>query len=212
MVAPVDSLYFRCNLSSIVDAHEKALALLRQTEGELRVLVGAAAERGDYEGIATITALAKAVRDLANGRAKPAERSTTAGLSRTGRGRGTASPKAKRKARKKDYPRFRIEDDHLIKVAWSKSQGGEYEHRAPLSVLTQLVDTLLSGTGELFTMDAVLPLSDDGGSEIPSYQAYLCLAWLKMEGLVFQEGRKGYSLSTSNLKNDVRHRLKEQAT
>ena len=48
---------------------------------------------------------------------------------------------------------------------------------------------------ETFTMEDVLPLFDaDSGREVPSYQAYLVLAWLRSAGVVVQHGRQGYSL------------------
>jgi hypothetical protein len=44
-------------------------------------------------------------------------------------------------------------------------------------------------------MDKLLPIKDGDGGEVPGYQAYLCLAWLRATGLVQQHGRQGYTIS-----------------
>jgi hypothetical protein len=107
-------------------------------------------------------------------------------------------------AKKAAYPQFYREGDSLVKVAWSKSQRGEYEHKSPYKVVPALVDALLKAgaKGQRFTMDKLLPLRDSDAphSPWPDYQPYLCLAWLRHEGLVKQHGRSGYSIpKTMNL-------------
>ena len=39
-----------------------------------------------------------------------------------------------------------------------------------------------------------MPLHDQSGAELPSYQAYLCLAWLVAAGLLERHGRQGYTI------------------
>jgi hypothetical protein len=48
--------------------------------------------------------------------------------------------------------------------------------------------------GRVFSTNDVLPLADDDGSEIPSYQVYVAIALLKQAGLLDQHGRQGYSI------------------
>jgi hypothetical protein len=96
------------------------------------------------------------------------------------------------------YPRFVRESDALVKIGWSKRENSEYEHKAPHSVLLVLSRALqrLAAHRKRVTMDDLLPLQDSAnGSEVPSYQAYLCLAWLRTLRLIKQHGRQGYSLS-----------------
>jgi len=95
------------------------------------------------------------------------------------------------------YPKFMRDGDHLVKIGWSKKEKAQYEHKSPKSVLGQLLESLLAAgrEGHRFTTEDVLPLYEAAdGSEIPSYQAYLCLAWLRSESLIEQHGRQGYSL------------------
>ena len=49
--------------------------------------------------------------------------------------------------------------------------------------------------GRVFATDHVLPIHDPtDGSEIPNYQSYVGIAWLKQMGLIEQHGRQGYSI------------------
>jgi len=101
------------------------------------------------------------------------------------------------RAKKKLYPRFVREGDNLVKIGWSKAEKSEYEHKSPKRVLSVLLPALgsVGGNGKRFTMDRLLPLVDkNDGAELPDYQAYLCLAWVRTVGLVKQHGRQGYSL------------------
>lgn len=110
-----------------------------------------------------------------------------------------AAPVAEGKPQKKAaYPQFFREGDSLVKVAWSKSQRGEYEHKSPYKVAAALVESVLKAgsRGQRFTMDKLLPLrdTDPPHAQWPDYQAYVCLAWLRHEGLIKQHGRSGYSI------------------
>jgi hypothetical protein len=53
----------------------------------------------------------------------------------------------------------------------------------------------IGGNGKRFSMDDVMPLTDPAdGSELPTYQIYVALAWLRSVGLIEQHGRQGYSV------------------
>jgi len=117
------------------------------------------------------------------------------GHKRTKRTRAKKS-KGSRK-RQSEYPKFLREGVDLVKQGWSRREKKEYEHKAPRNVISLLVDAVVrSGKGgKRFTMEELLPLHQlDDSSEVPSYQAYLSLAWLRTEGLIIQHGRQGYSL------------------
>lgn len=98
------------------------------------------------------------------------------------------------------YPQFRREGDELVKIAWSKSNNSEYEHRSPATTLHILTAELAKRyfAGQRFSMQDVLPLRDPAtAQEIPDYQVYLCLAWLRKQGLIKKHGRSGYSIVES---------------
>jgi hypothetical protein len=116
----------------------------------------------------------------------------------SGRAGSRAARSRKRQpSRGRDYPKFFRDGESLVKLGWSKSEKAPYEHRAPRRVLSLLVNSLkeVGQQGKRFTTEDVLPLMDPADRvEIPSYQAYLCLAWLRAEQLIVQHGRRGYSL------------------
>jgi hypothetical protein len=120
--------------------------------------------------------------------------------------KASRSKKPKRaKAAKGGYPHFVRDGESLVKIGWSKSEGRPYEHKAPHGVLRALVQALVrdGADGKRFTVEPLLPLTDAAGLDIPDYQAYLALAWLRSIGLVLQHGRQGYSLpENSNLERD----------
>lgn len=85
----------------------------------------------------------------------------------------------------------------MVKIGWSKSEAKTYEHKAPRAVLQALLRALIrvGAAGKRFTVEGLLPLKDSASnSEIPDYQTYLTLAWLRNVNLITQHGRQGYSL------------------
>jgi hypothetical protein len=119
----------------------------------------------------------------------------------SGSGRKSVRSRKKSQRNKKagEYPRFLREAETLVKIGWSKKEKSTYEHKAPLRVLTVLTEALENAGrgGKRFNFEGLLPLTDPGGGgEVPSYQAYLALAWLRTEGLLTQHGRQGYSIPT----------------
>ena len=117
--------------------------------------------------------------------------------------------KTKREIRK-EYPKFLKDKNDLVKIGWSKSEKSPYEHKAPKSVIGVLAQALMQAGrgGRRFAMDEILPLKQSGGDgDVPSYQAYLALAWLRVESLVTQHGRQGYSLPKGvNLPDEAERR------
>jgi hypothetical protein len=205
-----------------MDALREATAALRLAEQQLRSIIVKAAESGDYDHLSLIAGWAKMLGATMSGRLgtgaeriqpeaipastagngvslpRPAPVSDRAPSTVTRKAKGGRRKKVRRsKAAKSEYPKFVREGDLLVKIGWSKSESKTYEHKAPRGVLQALVQALIhvGSGGERFTVDGMLPLKDTtSGSEIPDYQAYLTLAWLRNVDLVTQHGRQGYSL------------------
>jgi hypothetical protein len=113
---------------------------------------------------------------------------------------GTGGLRMQRALAKGQYPKFFRQGDQLVKIGWSKTTRGEYEHKAPHRVVSALTAAIEkhSRNGKRFTVENLLPLKDlQDQSEIPSYQVYVALAWLKLGNLIKQHGRRGYSLKRS---------------
>jgi hypothetical protein len=177
-----------------------AAETLQKAETDLRAVVAKAAASGDYAGVVQIASWAKAICDLLE--KKPITHDNGADIVATNGGvttvvqvkNGRTLPKKKAD----EYPRFFRKGDELVRVAWSRRARSEYQHKTSEAVLKSVTDTLsrLGRKGRMFSTDEVLPLRDPQGSEVPAYQAYVCIALLKMTGLIEQHGRQGYSISS----------------
>ena len=111
-------------------------------------------------------------------------------------GAGSHEASKRRRVRKGEYPKFLADGDYLKKIGWSKRKGVEYEQRAHKCVVDHLLQRIGDHPKERFQMDEVLPVYDpDAGQEIPSYQVYLALAWLRSANLAQKHGNEGYSLT-----------------
>lgn len=144
----------------------------------------------------TLVPVLAAPAAIRRGNGKPLESATKRSQLKQ-RKKGGAKTSSRRFPEATTYPKFLRDGDQLIKIGWSKKEKAQYEHKAPKSVLGPLLQSLLAagGDGHRFTTDDVLPLGEAGdGLEIPSYQSYLCIAWLRSEELIVQHGRQGYSL------------------
>jgi len=181
------------------------MEVLRHAEGALRTLVAEAAANGDYASVVRLASWAQTVAGLVKTAAGGSDQGASAGQpedlpikaareSSTGQ---SARKVASRRDSRKAYPRFFRQGDKLVKVGWSKREKKEYQHRAPLTVLTALACALakIGADGRVFSTDRILPLKDSAdNTEIPTYQLYVCLALLKQVGLIDQHGRQGYSI------------------
>ena len=184
---------------------EQGKIVLRTTEKQLRELVAEAVNKGEYDAVLTLTKWASQLARLVNGRvSKPAGNGDASRASPQKKPRQTT---ATRKARTRKaaatngYPKFLRSGNDLVKIGWSKKSKEEYQHRAPRAVLSLLAESLreAGSNGNLVNAHDLMPLEDpETSSEIPSYQVYLCLAWLRQDGLVEQQGRQGYTVPRAN--------------
>lgn len=195
-----------------MDTAKRAIELIQGIERDLRRLVGEAADSGNYDVAVRITEWARALRDLVGPVCGDGDESVLvpqrdqeelSGAKSNGttgaRDQGTSRMGRSLKGSKGiDYPIFLRQGDTLIKVGWSKSQGSTYEHRAPKQVLDAVVGRAMVAAKRSETPFTAESLSNVKGHqddiEVPGYQLYLCLAWLKRCKLIRQHGRKGYSL------------------
>lgn len=178
-----------------------ALQILSKAEAELRSVIERALAEGSYSDVATIARIADGLAQLSaaepvdEGQPTPrAERSRPAVPPAPSPAQPTVS-RGSRTAR--TFPRFEREGDKLVKIAWSKKDRAEYEHKAPRRIVDLLLESIRSRKGEGAKFDApdVLPLKDSKTRrEVPSYQSYLALAWLRHEGVITKYGRDGYAL------------------
>lgn len=178
---------------------DRALQLLRGVEGDLRKLLSEAATTGDYAAVLQLAGWARTLAEIVG----PQSRKVHSSHMVTG-SRGPTHVESRPQPLTADrrinastaYPRFHRDGDRLVRVAWSKGDKREYEHKASHSVLTALAAAMVErGTdGRVFSSDEILPIRESDGTEVPSYQAYVGIALLKRVGLIDQHGRRGYSI------------------
>lgn len=174
------------------DTKKLAAALLTRAETDLRALVGAAANAGEYENVAGLTDIARRVglliKNITNN-----DDSVPAGNSVSPSTPQSKTPQAPRRL---VFPRFVVAEDKLVKIGWSKKEKSTYEHKAAKQDVELICDSLSNRAGKSpFRMEEMLPIVMTDGSTVPSYQAYLTLAWLRDLGLVEKAGNNGYRWS-----------------
>lgn len=204
---------------------QEALNLIRETEAQLRKLAADAVSQGLYEDAMQLTFWGKSLARLSSesdsqstmevspssllgargtGKESASTSRGTAAISKSGK-KARRTGKRRKSKKSSQYPRFFRSAKNLVKVAWSKSTKKEYSHRATRSLVDIVASVLskLGASGDLLTAHDFMPiLHPEDGSEIPSYQAYLCLAWFRAEGLVIQHGRQGYTVPDAALLRD----------
>ena len=192
---------------------EEAARVCSAAEKSLRELMQKAISAAEYRDLPTLAKMAEQLASLASrasqtSDAAPASPPPAAPSAPRRRKAPRASvPPASRKRKprtpgrvrssKSGYPQFRRTDDTLVKVGWSKKAKKEYEHRAPRSAVEAVMKSVTGAgaNGAMFTVDALNPVHDPNDqSEVPTYQVYLAIAWLRTEGILRQHGREGYSL------------------
>jgi len=208
----------------------KAIDTIHRCEAELQELLRNAACERDYEAAIQLGEWARRVALVLDGvpanqrpNEVPADPPSTAGGSEerhvattdglhaavsSSRVRAPQRGSKKRVRRKPSdgYPRFSRQNDQLVKTGWSRKQKREYQHKAPKAVVELLASVLASLPGPRLTAttDDIFPLLEADGTEVPSYQSYLCLAWMRHVGLIVQEGRQGYHVpKPSTLMSDA---------
>ena len=176
--------------------------MLVEAEAALRKLMEEGIREHRYSEVAEIAALAEALTKLLMPPGTPQEvhlvtpRSPpTAPLPRP------SARTASREKDKPDYPRFERDGDKLVKIGWSRKHREQYEHRAPRDTVASFARHLARQVkvGQVFEVEELLPVVDSANGEIPAYQVYLTLAWLRAEGAVEKKGRDGHVLRDASI-------------
>lgn len=195
---PVLCLYCR-SVGTIQDAEN----VLAGAEVSLRQLMERGLKEHRYADVARIANMADSLASLLQGQhlrrtsVGDGVRSGASPLRSAGR-----SKKPRSRASARGYPRFERDGDRLVKVGWSKKKKKAYEHRAPREAVTAIGTHLAAhvSAGGVFTIDQLMPVPDSmAGDEVPGYQVYLTVAWLRHVGAVEKKGRDGYILRSKSL-------------
>lgn len=109
--------------------------------------------------------------------------------------------KERAKKRKTGYPKFVRDEDRLVKVGWSRKNKAEYEHRVPREAVLGFLRHLdhMAEPARLFEIESLFPIRDSSGEEIPGYQVYVVVAWLREAGVIEKKGRDGYLIRDKSI-------------
>lgn len=175
---------------------QAAHALIGASERQIRDLINEAVAEGNYALVAKLAEAAEGLRATAQRLGANPDPLVQVVVNREPDvpDSGVSPPAGIEQVRRttKEYPRFEKQGNRLIKVGWSKKDRSEYEHRTEKdtasAVSLYLADVPKDKT---FRMDELLPVEVEG-TEVPLYQAYLVLAWLRDRGLIGKQGKDGY--------------------
>lgn len=202
-----------------MNLYARAASILEGAEEEFRVLIQEAAAEGRYHDVLGLTGVVQRLSGLLDeagfsqmqsgrGDSVPVGQ-THVSVQRSPRDKpgrsGTTQVRPHRsqvidQSTDSGYPRFLRQGDRLVKIGWSDRDEKEYEHKAPRSCAMAVAETLRKrlASDRSFSIADILPVYDSTGQEVPSYQVYLVVAWLRSLGLVQREGKNAYRSGDSN--------------
>lgn len=188
-----------------MDTQQEIRRILHDAERSLRTLMEACIKDQMYADVAEVARAAERVSHfLSNGSLTNAQSMTATAhnpSTRT-RQRGAISKSSGNGKTKRKYPYFERNGDKLVKVGWSKKNKEPYEHRAPKEAVVSFVRHLTSSVApnEVFVIENLFPVPDVANDcEVPTYQVYLSIAWLRDAGVIKKSGRDGYVLISTSL-------------
>ncbi len=184
---------------------DQARLALTEAENAVRRILSAASKKGAYDEVSVLSDVARLfghMRErLEAGSAGDGKVDRLSGADSPTRDDGPVSHELRRPhngqpRERARAPTFVRDGVDLIKIGWSRTKGSDYEHRAPLDVAHLAVKSILKAGGakRLVSSNKFLPLVDSDDVEVPSYQSYLCIAWLVQEGFLGRHGRRGYTV------------------
>lgn len=180
------------------------LRAVSEAENLVRRLISEAAADNQYADVITLAEMADGLRRLGANADDAAPASVDSGCAAKQRKTPVVKPKKvgrkpnQKAAVKSAFPRFERDGDRLVKIGWSKRQRSAYEHRASKQAVLACARRIagLARPGGVFSVDAMVPTPDPAaGGDVPAYQVYLVVAWLRSLGLIKKKGRDGYVVS-----------------
>lgn len=184
---------------------DQALEAASDAETQVKALIAEAAMAGDYGTLDRLVVAAKAIGEALKALGDDSISPTAPTSESTMSVAKSSAEVEKRKPRKKrkQYPKFVRSGNDLVKIGWSKKEKKEYQHKSPRSVLNALSGVLASGPADGTTTEQLLATTATDGRQIPSYQIYLCIAWLRHSGVIESIGRKSYRIVIADYSTNV---------
>ncbi|MCK4795529.1 MAG: hypothetical protein KAV87_67990 [Desulfobacteraceae bacterium] len=175
------------------DQAGKIIEILNKTESDIQKVIIEAAQAGDYRSVDMARAAAVNIKNIRTQISNPASKAEIRPAKSVARIEKKASTK---KRKKSDYPKFKVKNETLIRIGWSRKQRREYTHKAPRFVFEQTVKAMTalsqSGAGPFLAENIIEQANSNESEAIPSYQIYVIIGLLKQTNCIKQVGRDGY--------------------
>ena len=182
---------------------QRANDAMSEAEALLRDLIAEAAQDGNY---ALVTTISRAAQQVVEARADLPTGITTNAEADVSSARkivtGPRSGRTKNRGQhgRAAYPRFERRNGVLHKIGWSKKRRKEYVHkiqRAAFDDTVSAIEDLAKQKGGILSPEDIYSrASEINGDDVPQYQVYIVLAFLRNENLVDKVGREGYRVYT----------------
>lgn len=176
---------------------EQVFSALRSCEAGLLEALVAGAKEGDYEAIDLARVAAEEIHALqARLTAQLPEEAPPKNDSRKAPGSRGNNTRKRTKSRR-NYPRFEVEDSTLIRIGWSKKRKAEYTQRIPRdsfeSIVGGFADTAAAAEGPV-SSDVILGRIEEAVGDVPTYQTYGVLKFLRDHEVIRQASRGEYAI------------------
>lgn len=174
----------------------KVRAILRKAEADLLNAIATAAKAGDLGGVDEARSAAGRIRELIKVLDAPQRKGVA--LHARPEVRAEQMVHGKKGGNSNNYPRFKIRNETLYRVGWSRKKCREYEHKVPKQTVDSIghaMKSLATTDGRLVVVeDIVARLNGSGVIQVPQYQVYIVVGWLAHHNCIEQVGRDGYKL------------------
>lgn len=182
-----------------MDLPRAAQVVLTTAEQGLRALVEEAAREGRYGDVVRLAEAAQTLRRLIGASDPPPVETDRDERPETHPSRARTGVKS-RGPKSAEYPKFEVDGDRLVKVGWSKREKAEYQHKASRDVaLCTFLQLGKDRPTDPFRMEEQFPIRMTDGTEVPTYQSYLVLAWLRHIGYVEKVGKDSYRWADADI-------------
>lgn len=187
---------------------DKAYRVLTEAEQALSDLIAESLREQRFGEVQAIAALAERVTTaLHTGTTKPEPQPRVPPSPPTPPTDGAAQPRRKQPRRRGAtavYPQFRRDGSDLIKLGWSRKKKKEYTHRAPSVVVAAVIEALTRQPAEeRFSMGDLLASIAASRTDVPAYQVYVVIGWLKSVTAVSGNGRTRYRCDRADISPGV---------
>ena len=177
------------------DQAEKIIEILTKTESDIQELIIEAAKVGDYRSVDMARSAAVNIKNLRTQIMNPASKAEI----KSSKNKTLSKRKAlSRKGTRSGYPTFKVKNDTLVRIGWSKKQRREYTHKAPRLVFDKTIKAMdilaQSGAGPFLAENIIEQANSNESQSIPSYQIYVVIGLLKQTNCIKQVGRDGYDI------------------